>query len=156
MEQRIERVVARALPIPIALPSVLPLIALTMALVGAVILVQLSGVAAAGYDLRRLQQERTNWERENQLLESYVADLQSLERVERVAVERLKMVPTKDRIFLVASRPPLTKPVPEELPPAPQEAVATASEEDLQLRIARWLAGWLALTPPESAQRLVQ
>lgn len=156
MEQQYDRVATPALPVPIALPGVLPLVAIALALIGAVILVQLSGVTATGYDLRRLKTERSDWQRENQLLESYVANLQSLERVERVATDKLKMVPAKDRVYLTTARRPQAHPVPAELPPRPESAAAAAAAETTQLRLARWIANWLAVKPPEQAQQLVR
>lgn len=152
MEQQYDRITSRTLTLPIALPSALPLVALTLALFGVVILVQLRGVTTTGYDLRRLQNERADWRRENQLLESYVANLQSLDRVERVAVDKLKMMPTKDRVFLKTERQPAVVPVAAELPPASELEATTSISETPERQFARWLASWLAAKPPGRAQ----
>lgn len=140
---------ARPLPFPIVIPGAVPIVLVALGLVGLVLLVQLSGVTATGYDLRRLRDERADWERENQLLEAYVADLQSLNRVERAAIERLKMVPATERVFLSVSHRPSSTPLAAELPPMRTAPAAIPVADDLQVQIAGWLTDRLAVKPPE-------
>jgi hypothetical protein len=157
MEQELDtaagRVAVRPLAAPAVIPGIVPIVVLALTLFGVVLLVQLSGVTATGYDLRRLQNERADWARENQTLESYVANLQSLERVERVAVDRLKMIPAKERIFVRTSRQPARATVPAEQPPQVPALATRPEPDDPHLRFARWLASWLAIKPPEHLAR---
>lgn len=78
------------------------------------LLVQISGVAAMAYEVQRLEDLRTYWQESNYRAEAEVARLQSLNRIEEEATTRLKMVPAKEPIPVLAARPlPARTPPPE-------------------------------------------
>ena len=70
----------------------LPTILLAVCAVALVYLVQTSGVATTGYDIQRLQSERTEWQLRNEQLRLELAKLRSLTWVQTEAVSRLGMV----------------------------------------------------------------
>lgn len=69
----------------------LPTLLLAACAVVLVYLVQISGVATTGYDIQRLQNERTEWSLRNEQLRLELAKLRSLAWVESEAVGRLGM-----------------------------------------------------------------
>src|SRR5918911_380091 len=70
----------------------LPSILLAACAVALVYLVQTSGVATTGYDIQRLQAERTEWQLRNEQLRLELAKLRSLTWVRSEATSRLGMV----------------------------------------------------------------
>lgn len=70
----------------------LPIILLAACAVALVYLVQTSGVATTGYDIQRLQAERSEWQLRNEQLTLELAKLHSLSWVQSEAVGRLGMV----------------------------------------------------------------
>lgn len=82
------------------------IVVLTIATVGLLYLVQTSRVAGLGYEVTRLEQERTAQALENQRLSYEVARLQALPAIEQVAVGQLGMQPVEDFIFLTVPVPP--------------------------------------------------
>jgi hypothetical protein len=70
----------------------LPSILLAACAVALVYLVQTSGVATTGYDIQRLQAERTEWQLRNEQLKLELAKLRSLTWVQSEAVGRMGMV----------------------------------------------------------------
>lgn len=104
---------ARALPAAyewedVSLPGVkvirarvwLPLILLAFCAVALVYLVQTSGVATTGYDLQRLQVERSEWVLRNDQLRLELAKRRSLAWIESDATGRLGMVRPAETTFL--------------------------------------------------------
>ncbi len=69
----------------------LPTILLAACLVALVYLMQASGVATTGYDIQRLQAERSDWLVRNEQLKLQLTELRSLTWVESEAVGRLGM-----------------------------------------------------------------
>jgi cell division protein FtsL len=80
-------------------------VALAIATVGLLYLVQTSKVAGLGYTVTRLEQERVERSLENQQLSYQIAQLQALPRVEEMAREQLEMGPVEDDIYLSVPRP---------------------------------------------------
>ena len=70
----------------------LPTVLLAVCAVALVYLVETSGVATTGYDIQRLQAERTEWQLRNEQLKLELAKLRSLSWVQSEAVGRLGMV----------------------------------------------------------------
>jgi cell division protein FtsL len=77
-------------------------LALALLVVGLLYLRQASAIATGGYDVLRLEAERTRWEIANRQLTFQVSELSSLARVETQARERLQMAAPKDVVFLKA------------------------------------------------------
>ena len=79
------------------------------AVVGAVflLLLQVSREAAAGYEVQQLQQTKASLEQQTYLLESEMASLQSLDRIEREARTRLKMQAANRYLFVTIDEPSL-------------------------------------------------
>lgn len=70
-----------------------------------VYLSQTSDIAASGYDIASLQAQREVLEMQNEQLRFQVAQLQSLDRIDREASSRLHMGPPEREIFI--SAPPV-------------------------------------------------
>ena len=70
----------------------LPSILLAGCLVALMYLLQTSGIATAGYDIQRLQTERTDWQLRNEQLHLELAKRRSLTWIESEATARLGMV----------------------------------------------------------------
>jgi cell division protein FtsL len=70
----------------------LPTVLLAACAVALAYLVQTSGVATTGYDIQRLQAERSEWQLRNEQLRLELAKLRSLSWVQSEAVGRLGMV----------------------------------------------------------------
>jgi cell division protein FtsL len=78
----------------------LPTILLAACAVALVYLVQTSGVATTGYDIQRLQAERSEWQLRNEQLKLELAKLRSLTWVQSEAVGRMGMVkPDADKLM---------------------------------------------------------
>ncbi|HEX2174000.1 MAG TPA: hypothetical protein VHL09_16320, partial [Dehalococcoidia bacterium] len=69
-------------------------------------LIQALALTTNGYRVQRLRAQRSDLEQVTFLLEADVARLQSLNRVEREARERLKMVPATEVRFLRTPQAP--------------------------------------------------
>lgn len=83
-------------------PAGLLLLALAVLAAGLLYLRQASVVATGGYDLLRLEAERTHLEIRNRQLAYKVAELSSLVRVETEALETLGMRPPEQTVYLRA------------------------------------------------------
>lgn len=66
-------------------------------------LVQDSGATARGYDLRDMERTRDDWQARVHGLESDLAELGSLDRIEREATRRLGMVVPETTIYIETS-----------------------------------------------------
>ena len=99
------RIVRPAAP-PLNTAALFTIVVLTIATVGLLHLIQTSQVAGLGYEVSRLERERTAKALENQQLSYDVARLQALPQVEQVALEQLGMLPVDDYIFLTVPLPP--------------------------------------------------
>ena len=69
----------------------LPLVLLIVCSIALAYLLQTSGVATTGYDVQRLQAERSEWQLRNEQLRLELAKRRSLPWVEAEAVGRLQM-----------------------------------------------------------------
>lgn len=69
------------------------------------LMVQISGVASMAYQVQRLEDQRTYWQETNYHVETEIAYLQSVSRIENEAVNKLKMVPAKKIIPVLLSKP---------------------------------------------------
>lgn len=76
-----------------------------IASVGMLYLLQTNHVANLGYQMSRLQAERTERTTANQRLTAQIAELQALDQVESVAVGQIGMEPMEKYIFLTVNRP---------------------------------------------------
>ena len=77
-----------------------------LAVLGLLQVSQVGDATSTGYNIRRLEQERQDWDAQVRQLEAEVAALTSLDRVEREARSRLGLVPAKQRIYLNVTVPP--------------------------------------------------
>ncbi len=78
-------------------------------------------LASTGYDVAELDREKGQWQARNEQAALDVARLESLDRVAKVATERLKMGPAQREMYVKASTIVV--------PPAPT-AIATPSPAD--------------------------
>jgi hypothetical protein len=95
---------------------------LVVNLAGLLLLVLVAGITTETYALERLEAERQRWLAGNFELESEAAQLQSLNRIEREAREKLRMVPATDYVYVtvpVAPAPPAERPPEGNAPAAP-------------------------------------
>ncbi len=76
---------------PIRARGWLPAVFLAVCAMALVYLVQTSGIATTGYDIQRLQAEKSDWELRNEQLRLELAKVRSLAWVESEAVGRLGM-----------------------------------------------------------------
>ncbi len=77
-----------------------------LSLLGLVQVSQVGDATSTGYAIRRLEQQRQDWDAQVRQLEAEVAALTSLERVEREARDRLGLVPAGNSVYLNVSVPP--------------------------------------------------
>jgi len=106
------------------LPVILLIAALIVGLTALLPLVQSSGAASTASRVRELEQQRSDWQARLHEQEVKVAGLGSLQRIERDARQRLKLVPPKDiRYISVDAPPPASNRLPERFfsdqPPPP-------------------------------------
>ena len=87
----------------------LPAILLAVCAVALVYLVQTSGVATTGYDLQRLQGERSEWLLRNEQLKLELAKLHSLRWIEAEARGRLGMQPPERLSYVVVNSAPAAR-----------------------------------------------
>ncbi|MSQ09583.1 MAG: hypothetical protein EXR52_01045 [Dehalococcoidia bacterium] len=73
-----------------------------------VLIAQTSMETAAGYEVGRLEGLKTLEQQQNQRLEAEVAALKSLDRIEQIAVDRLKMIKPKNYTYITVDRLPPT------------------------------------------------
>ena len=107
----IDRPAARPSPAATAhrlsdLRGVLLLVFAALALLGLLQVSQIGDATSTGYNIRRLERERQDWDAQVRQLEAEVASLTSLDRVEREARNRLGLVPARARIYLDVAVPP--------------------------------------------------
>lgn len=95
------------------LPVVLIVAAMVVGLAALLPLVQSSGATTTGANIRRLEQEREDWQARLQEQEIRVAELGSLTRIEQEAKTRLKMVPPQEVHYIRVDAP---APAPHRLP----------------------------------------
>jgi hypothetical protein len=135
------RIVRPAAP-PLNTAALFTIVVLTIATVGLLYLIQTSQVAGLGYEVSRLERQRTEKALENQQLSYDIARLQALPQVERVALGQLGMQPMDDYLFLTV---PL--PASDELP---EPAVPEADERSVVERVWDQLTGRAEATHPTS------
>jgi cell division protein FtsL len=92
------------LPTP-SLPVVLILAAVIIGVAALLPLVQSSGATSTEGDIRRLEQQNTDWRARVRALELEVAGLGSLNRIEQEATQRLKMAPPKQTEYIRVDAP---------------------------------------------------
>lgn len=81
-------------------------IMISLVVVGVLGVVGLQAQAAgAAFEARELEQQVTDLERQHEQLTAEVAELQAPERLRRIAVNDLGMVPAEDRSYLDLSQP---------------------------------------------------
>lgn len=106
-----------------SLPTLLIISALAIGIAALLPLVQSSLATSTNGNVRRLEQERDDWQARIQEAELEVSTLASLEHVEKVAKTDLKMVePKETRYITVEAEPPQPRGLPSRyLRPAPEE-----------------------------------
>jgi len=85
--------------------SVLLMLVGIISLASLLLLIQTSRVATAGYDLQRLEEIKSGWQQRNYQLESEIAALQALDRIEQAAKTRLKMLPATQYVYVTVGKP---------------------------------------------------
>ncbi len=136
---------AHQLPRQSTLPTLLSVAGAVVSLVTLLLLVQTSGITTTGYDVRRLEQERDDWQQVNYQLEAEIARFQSLDRIEKEAKGRLQMAPATDYVFVTVRQIPAS--APDELsPPSPVKRTGCRREdESWSQRLLDWLGSALGL-----------
>jgi cell division protein FtsL len=119
------------------LPGILTMAAGIVSIVSVLLLIQTSGVASVGYDIQRLEEVRDHWRESNWQLEHEIASLKSLERVEREARTKLKMVPASQPVYVSVDVKPTTKDLTTWTPSAPPTPA-------VRIRPAEGFPGFLA------------
>jgi cell division protein FtsB len=137
------------------LVSVLPHAAVVIGLASLLLLMQTSAIAAEGYTLRRLEAERESWRQRNLQLESEIAALQSLQRVDLIARQRLGMVPATERTYINVNVVPSGPEIPDDLPPSwarqaglPQRDESVWGRLRETLNVLPWFQEQAAPRPP--------
>lgn len=97
------------------------IVAVLIAAVGLLYLVQTNHVARLGYEMSRLQAERVDIANRNEALNYQLAEYEALNQVESIAVGQLGMLEATEYLFVTVPRPvgeqlPLIEPVPIEEP----------------------------------------
>jgi len=120
------------------LPIILIIAALIVGLAALLPLVQSSGVTSTAGNIRRLEQEREDWQARLQAQEVKVAELASLNRIDREARGGLKMVEPEEITYITVDAPP---PEPQRLPSRflPHEEEAHRAGTSLWEDIVGWL-----------------
>lgn len=88
----------------LSVPAGFTIALVAIALISLLYLAQTSAVATTGYDIKRLEDQKTQWEMKNEQLRMKIAQLRSLQRVEAEAGSRLKMGPPEKVIFVPVER----------------------------------------------------
>jgi hypothetical protein len=120
------------------LPVLLICASIAVGVAGLLPLVQSSGVTTTGGRIWQLEQERSDWQARLQEQEVQVARLGSLERVDKEARERLKMVPAKEVHYITVDVP---GPAPNRVPSrfVEDEAKQPDTGQSLWEEIASWI-----------------
>lgn len=95
------------------LPVVLTIAAMVVGIAALLPLVQSSASTSTAGDIRRLEEERIAWRTQLQELEVEIAQMGSLEWIERQARLRLKMRPPEETVYIHVDSPP---PEPRKIP----------------------------------------
>jgi len=104
---------------------VVALALLAVATAGIFQVLQTSQVAAVGYTLRDLEQERDSLDAQIRLLEARVADSSDLEHLRAQATDRLGMVPAQDSMRIqIETAAPEVVPMPRRYVQAPEHEAA--------------------------------
>jgi cell division protein FtsL len=120
-------------------PLALTVAAVTVGLAALLALMQSSDATTTSARVQRLQDQLADWEARTQELQVEVATLGGLERIEREATERLKMVPATETIYVTVDEP---GPEPARLPSRflpPSQARPTPGGDTLWDKIFGWL-----------------
>jgi cell division protein FtsL len=122
------------------LPVVLLVAAMVVGIAALLPLVQTSGATNTAGHIRALEQEREDWEARLHEQEVAVAELGSLNRIEKEARERLRMGPPKEVHYISVDAPP---PEPHRLPSRflPEQKQASEAGSSLWEDITDWLPG---------------
>ncbi len=123
-----------------SLPVLLILCAVVVGLAALLPLIQSSGATTTNGNIQRLEQERGDWKARLHELELEVATLGSLERIEKEAALRFKMVPPQETRYITVDVPaPEERRLPSRfLPPEPKKELSQSSLWDR-------LFGWIPL-----------
>ncbi len=123
-----------------SLPVILLFAAMAVGTAALLPLVQISGATNTGGHIRVLQQEKADWEARLHEQEIAVAELGSLDRIEKEARERLRMGPPKEVHYISVDAPP---PEPHRLPSRflPEEQNPSDAGSSLWDDIRDWLPG---------------
>lgn len=107
-----------------------------LALLSLLYLSQASAVATTGYDIKRLESEKKQWQAKNEQLRFQVSQLMSLDRIEREASARLGMGKPQQVAFVSE--------------PAAPRSVAVSSRTGERSQSATVVAGEAVEAPAES------
>ncbi|MCS7001359.1 MAG: septum formation initiator family protein [Dehalococcoidia bacterium] len=133
------------------LPMVVIVAMGVVSIVSLLMLIQTSGVTTIGYDVQRLEETRNYWREQNTELEKEVALLQSLDRVDREARARLRMIPAGAPMYVVVDQTPSREPKGAPWKPwTPAPARVQAQSPDALQAFLSWLA---TISAPETARR---
>ena len=124
-------------------PILLPMALAILAMAGLLLLVQSSGITTAAYEVLQLEEIRGEWELANYQQQAETASLQSLSRVEKEAVGRLKMVPADRPLFVAAKRPSAEPMGPLTPRTRTEDRSPAASPSSSWQQILGWLRAWL-------------
>jgi hypothetical protein len=122
------------------LPVFLLIGAMAVGLAAMLPLIQTSGATNTAGRIRELNQAREDWEARLHEQELRVAELGSLDRIEKEARERLRMGPPKEIHYISVDAPP---PEPHRLPSRflPKEEAPNDAGSSLWEDIVDWLPG---------------
>ena len=98
----------------------------------AILLAQASVVASDGYGVERLENTKASLEHSNQQLEEEVASLSSLDRIEREARTRLKMVTPTSYVYVEVDT------LPQDPPPLMVKALREGTSSGAQSPVQPW------------------
>ncbi len=118
-----------------------------LALLSLVYLSQASAVATAGYDIKRLESEKKQWQAKNEQLRFQVSQLRSLDRIEREASARLGMCKPQQVVFVSESAAPRPVAVSSRTGERSQSAAAVAGESPGSQSGLTWWDGFTQWLP---------
>ena len=95
----------RAAGRPLAMPAVLTIALMAIAVAAVLPLFQNSQATITSDNVRQLERARNNWQARTYELEAEIATLGSLDHIEKEARERLGMVPPTETIYLTVDEP---------------------------------------------------
>lgn len=123
------------------LPGLLTTSAAIVSTVSLLMLIQTSGVASVGYDIQRLEETRDHWRETNFELSAQIAQLQSLDRVEREAKTRMKMIVPDKPVFVSVDVAPTANHIESEWMKSQQAAPAVEVQKPAGIQaFLAWLA----------------